>query len=152
MKNRIYNKIIAFFLLPMLMLVGCSAPLAVSMDEGASVLKTDKKDVGYVYIYREAEFLASARGIYIAANGKRVGALNSGTYFIYEAKPGNLVLAAENSLEKPVTRTLTISPGKKYFIQGSFKSGFWDVIPNLTIMNNNEGESAIQSLKYSILK
>ena len=108
--------------------------------------------MGYVYIYRDAEFLASARGIYIAANGKRVGALNSGTYFIYEAKPGNLVLAAENSLEKPVTRTMTISPGKKYFIQGSFKSGFWDVIPNLTIMNNNEGEAAIQSLKYSVLK
>jgi hypothetical protein len=151
MSKSFYNK---FFLIifSLLLISGCAAPLAVTMSEGGAAPQTSKTDVGYIYVYRESEFMASLRGIYISADGKRIGALNNGTYFIHETKPGNIILTAENTLDAPVTRTLSIQPGKKYFVKGSFKSGFWDVVPNLTIMNESEGESAIQGLKYANIK
>jgi hypothetical protein len=102
-----------------------------------------------VYIYRESEHVGSWRGIYITANGERVGAVNSGTYFVYVAKTGKNVFCGENKLGDPTCRTLTIEDGKIYYIRGALKSGFWDAVPALTIMHEAEGSAATESLKYA---
>jgi hypothetical protein len=111
-----------------------------------------RPDKGLVYFYRESEFVGSARGIYISAGDTRIGALNSGTYFVYWAEPGKNVFSAENALDDNAVRTINIEPGKKYYLRGELKFGFWDVEPHLTIVHEAEGESAIDSLTYATLK
>jgi len=53
-------------------------------------IPTSDPDKGLLYIYRESEYMGCLRGLYINANGKRIGGLNSGTYFVYESGPGEV--------------------------------------------------------------
>ena len=132
---------------------GCAAPLRVDLDyhqpPSASSFNPDN---ALVYFYRINEFFLSARGIYITADGERVGALNNGTYFIYETTPGEHIFAAENGLGADDARTINLKPGDRYFIRGFYKSGFWDAVPTINIMNRLEGENAVTQLKHATLK
>jgi hypothetical protein len=76
--------------------------------------ETPDSSKGLVYIYREKEFLASGRGIYISINGQRVGGLNNGTYFVYESEPGDVIVSAENLLNKEESgkRQIAVESGK----------------------------------------
>lgn len=133
---------------------GCAAPMSVNMvKHQGRYIPTENANKGLIYIYRESAYGASLRGIYVTADGKRVGALNSGTYFVYEANPGSVVISVENWMSKEdPSRTIKVEAGKSYYIQGGFKSGFWDIQPTLMIMNEAEGEGAIQPLKYETLE
>jgi Protein of unknown function (DUF2846) len=134
-------------------LVGCSIPMKVSLKQhDRHYSHSSNPNQGLVYIYREDEWVGSIRGIYITANGKRVGALNNGTYFVYQAVPGKNVFCAENRLGDPACRTLSIDGGQTYYIRGNLKSGFWDAVPQLTIVHDAEGAGATESLKYTTLE
>ena len=131
-------------------LLGCSVPLPVQLNKHENHYSSDlNPNKGEVYTYREKEFQACMRGLYIKANGKRVGALNNGTYFVYLADPGKNTFSIENNLGDEPTRIFDIEAGKKYYLCGKIKMGFWDADPYLTIVNENEGKNAIMSLVYA---
>ena len=66
-----------------LALLGCSLPFRVSLNEhDRHYSRIPNPNLGLVYIYREDEWIGSGRGMYITANGKRVGGLNTGTYVV----------------------------------------------------------------------
>ncbi len=89
------------------LLAGCATPMVVSLTkQPGHYVPTNNPNKGLIYIYRESEFAGGLRGIYINVNGKRVGALNSGTYFVHEADPGEVVVSIEDWLGKNPFRDL----------------------------------------------
>ena len=151
--NKIFTPLIFIIYI---LISGCATPMSVSMDTHEQPYTADtsnEKDKGYVYFYREKEFMASLRGIYVTADGNRIGALNNGTYFVYEAPIGKNVFSVEDWLEKDdPTRTIDVEAGKKYYLKGSLKMGFWDAVPYINIINESEGSQAIKGLKYETMK
>ncbi|HYA43842.1 MAG TPA: DUF2846 domain-containing protein [Syntrophobacteraceae bacterium] len=133
-------------------LAGCAAPYVVPLKEHASYTAPGDPNKGIVFIYRESSMMGVLRGIYIKANGKRVGALNSGTYFVYQADPGPVTFAAEDWIQGDRTRTLDVEAGKQYYIRGTLSPGVPDVEPRIEIVNDNEGKEAIKGLRYSTLE
>jgi hypothetical protein len=143
------------FFIPLLFaafLSGCATPMAVRLKEQGKFTSTRDPNKGLVFIYRESSMVAVLRGIYIKANGKRVGALNSGTYFVYEASPGPVTFAAEDWIQGDRTRTIDVEPGKEYYIRGTLSLGVPDIEPRIEIVNDTEGKEAIKGLKYSTLE
>lgn len=135
-------------------LVACATPMSLPLTSHEDPYKTVRTPgKGLIYIYRERDFAGSARGIYVLANEKRIGGLNNGTYFVYEADPGDVVIAAENASDPEATikRRITVAANGKYYLRGSFKMGFWDVQPHIEIVNDLEGEQAVKSLHYQTL-
>lgn len=107
---------------------------------------------GLIYVYRVWEYFGCVRGIYVTANGKRIGALNAGSYFVYEAAPGEIVISVENWIGKNPSRKINVEAGKKYYLRGSLKFGILDVEPYIEIANNAEGEVVVQTLTYATLR
>lgn len=135
-------------------LAACTTPMSlplVSYEDPYKKARSPGK--GLIYIYRERDFYWSGRGIYVLANGKRIGGLNNGTYFVYEAEPGDIVITAENTLDAEATikRRITVIENGKYYLRGSFKTDVWDGHPYIEIVYDVEGEQAVQSLHYQTL-
>ena len=131
--------------------VGCSVPLRLPLTKQTYV-PTNDPDKALVYIYRESGFAGSARGMYVTMDGTRIGGLNTGTYFVYEASPGPHMFAVEDRLGKNPGRALTIEPGRRYYLRADLKMGFWDAQPQLMIRHDAEGQAAIAELQYATLK
>jgi hypothetical protein len=148
-----HKYVITLLFISFIVLAGCAAPFSLSLKQHDTYQPPSDGSKGYIYIYREKEFMASGRGIYISANGKRIGGLNNGTYFVYAADLGTIEIAAENSLDKAdtVKRKIMVEAMRKYYIRGSFKSGFWDIKPHVEIIHESEGAQAIESLSYETL-
>jgi len=133
--------------------IGCSVPMKLPLTEHVDHYQPTKNmKNGLVFIYREAEFSGSGRGIFIQANGVRVGGLNSGTYFVYESSPGEVTISAEDNLGAGPSRSFIIEASKKYYVRGSFKTGAWDAVPYIEIVPDIEGEQATKSLRYATLE
>lgn len=129
----------------------CSMPGYLPMREHADHFRPDpSSENGHIYIYREAEHGGSFRGIYILADGKRIGGVNTGTYFVYPSKPGPVEIAAENTLDSDdmIKRVITVEQGKSYYLRANMRMGFWDGKPYVEIVNELEGSQAVAHLKY----
>jgi hypothetical protein len=132
---------------------GCATPMVVGLKKSNQhYIPSGDPNKGLIYIYREGEFLGCARGLFVTANGKRIGGLNSGTYFVYEADPGEVIISVENWLGEDPSRKINVKPGEKYYLKGSIKMGFWDADPHIEIVHEQEGEATIQTLVYATLK
>jgi len=134
-------------------LTACTTPMSLPLVSHEDPYKTVRSPgKGLIYIYRERDFQWSGRGIYVLANEKRIGGLNNGTYFVYEADPGDIVIAAESTLyEEAAKRRITVIENGKYYLRGSFKERVWDGMPYIEIVNDFEGEQAVQLLHYQTL-
>ena len=132
---------------------GCAAPMVTNLTKhSVGYLPPNNPNVGLIYFYRDSEFIASLRGIYIDVNGKRVGALNSGTYFVYEAAPGETVVSVENRLGKDTSRTIQVEAGQSYYVKGGLKMGLWDAVPYINLIAKEEGQGAIHDVVYATMK
>lgn len=144
-----------FFLLlsVLFLLTGCATPMVASLEKHkghyAPILNPNK---ALIYIYRDSSYIGSLRGLYIDGDGKRIGALNSGTYFVYETDPGERVIAVENWLGKAPYRVINVESGKRYYVKAGITMGIWDAAPFINIVVDEEGEGAISSLVYATMK
>lgn len=136
-----------------LLLSGCAIPLTVPVETHKQHYKeSTNASKGEVYIYREKGGLGILRGIYVTADGVRIGALNSGTYFVYEVSPGKHVFSVEDWLGDDPSREIDIEAGKNYYLRGSLKFGMIDAAPHIMIVYEPEGDAAINELTYSTMK
>lgn len=133
---------------------GCAIPVSVPLIQHRNHFNIDSVPLneGVIYFYREKAFVGGGRGIFIKLNEKRVGALNSGTYFVQTVAPGMYIVEAENALGENEKRTITVNAGDRYFIRGEIETGFWDALPRIEIISDIEGFNAIQSLTYATLE
>ena len=136
-------------------LTACATPMSLTLHEHAGHYNEPfDSSKGYVFIYRERDFIGSARGIYISVNSQRIGGLNNGTYFVYASEPGEVMVCAENLLneEESCKRQISVESGRRYYIRGSLKSGFWDAVPHIEIVNELEGQQAVKPLTYATME
>ncbi|HBH27117.1 MAG TPA: hypothetical protein DDX54_06935 [Rhodospirillaceae bacterium] len=137
-------------------LAACATPVTLDLEEHDRPFdeSTVGPEQGIVYFYRERAYAGIARSMYIAHDGKRIGALNNGSYFAYPADPGAHVFSAEDGLRDDVSRRLLVEPGETYYIRGSIEFGFWDARPDITIVAPEEGRAAIEGedLDYDTLE
>ena len=119
MKNKFLLIILVLFLV-----AGCATPMVASLEKHKNhylpILNPHK---GLIYLYRESSYVGSLRGLYVDIDGKRSGALNSGTYFVYEADPGERVIVVENWLGKAPYRIVNVEAGKRYYVKAGIKAG-----------------------------
>ena len=135
------------------LITGCSVPLVASLEKHSNhYVRPDNLDKALIYVYREGELTGSLRGIYSDINGKRVGALNSGTYFVHEVNPGETIVSLEDRLSKAPKRTFNAEAGKTYYVKGGVKMGLWDAQPYINLVMAEEGQGAIQQLTYATMK
>lgn len=131
---------------------GCATPMVVGLKKGPQrYIPSGDPNKGYIYVYREGGWFGCLRGIFVTANGKRIGGLNSGTYFVYEADPGEIVISVENWLGEDPSRKINVEAGKRYYLKGSIEFGLVDASPYIERVHETEGESAIKSLTYATL-
>jgi len=146
-------KKLIWLLLISILVSGCATPMAIGLKKSERhYVPSGDPNKGAIFVYREKEFAGCVRGIYVTANGKRIGGLNNGTYFVYESDPGNVVISVEDWLGDDPSRTINIKPQQKYYLKGSLQFGFWDAAPHIEIVHEQEGEAAIQSLTYATLE
>ncbi len=132
---------------------GCATPMMVGLRKGSQhFIPSYGPNKGCIYVYRENSLLGCVRGIYVTANGKRIGGLNNGTYFACEATPGDVYISVENWLGDNPSRKIHVEAGKKYYLKGSLRFGSLDATPCIERVNNEDGEKAIESLTYATLK
>ena len=135
------------------LLCGCATAMVANLSKHREhYAPSGDPNLGLIYFYRESEFTGSLRTVYIDVDGKRAGALNSGTYFVYETVPGEHVASVENWLGEDSSRTIQIEAGKIYYIKGGIKMGFWDAVPFINFVAKEEGEGAIKDLNYATMK
>ena len=145
-------EVLVIFVL-MLTISGCATSMMLSLKkEPQHFIPSGDPNKGYIYVYRESNLLGCVRGIYVTANGKRIGGLNNGTYFVYEADPGDVFISVENWLGDNPSRKILVEAGKKYYLKGSLTFGSMDATPYIERVNNEDGEKAIELLTYATLK
>ncbi len=137
---------------------GCATPpnLPLNTQEGHYVSQ-NPKEKGTLFFYWEFGIWAIARGIYINANGRRIGGLNRGSYFCYEADPGEITISVEDWLRKDWQRedqseTIKVEAGQRYYFRARLDFGLLDADPGIEIVDNAKGAAAIKKLKYATLK
>ena len=141
------------FLACLFFLSGCATPMLASLQKHPGhYIPANDPNKGLIYIYRESAYIGTIRGIYVDINGKRAGALNSGTYFVYETGPGEIVISLENWLGKNPFRVINVESGKTYYVQGGIKMGLWDADLFIQVVDKEEGEANIQKLVYATMK
>lgn len=132
---------------------GCATPMVVGLKKHSpQYIPSGNPNKGYIYIYRESEYFGCIRGIFVTANGERIGGLNSGTYFVHEADPGEIVISVENWLGEDPSVEINVEPGKKYYLRGAIQLGIVDASPYIERVFDNEGEKAVKSLTYATLR
>jgi hypothetical protein len=133
-------------------ITGCATPMMVGLKkEPQRFSPSGDPNKGYIYVYRENNIFGCVRGIYVTANGNRIGGLNNGTYFVYEANPGDVFISVENWLGDNPSRKIHVEAGKKYYLKGSLKFGSLDVTPYIERISSEDGERAVESLAYATL-
>ena len=142
--------ILPFIIVPLFFLViSCAAPGPLILKSHNEHYSRFSEDKGYVYFYRETRLWQCARGLYIFADGKKIGGLNIGTYFVFEVEPGIHEFYAGDWMRKEKILKLDIQPSKKYFIKGDFRLGIMDVVPYIEQVETNIGTQEIESLTYA---
>ena len=84
---------------------------------------------GAVVFLRESAFTGGGISYYIYEDGRKIGALKSGTWFIHQSDPGQHTYMAETEAKDIIT--LNVEDGKKYFVVGSVGMGVWAGRPQL---------------------
>ncbi|MGA1840411.1 MAG: DUF2846 domain-containing protein [bacterium] len=150
-RNILTNYIKSTFLIVISLFLGCAGTLRkapLEKHDSHFILREYPKH-GIVYFYKEKKGLGS---IYIKANGKRIGALNNGTYFVYLAEPGQNIFSVEDNLRESPSQTINIEPNRDYYFRGSIKRGFWDAVPYLERVGEILGRGTILGLTYATLE
>ena len=141
-----------FLLVSVIFISGCATPMVASLEKHKNHYVSTDPNKGSVYIYRESGYVGCLRGIYITANNQRIGALNSGTYFVYESDPGEVKISAEDRLGKNPSRVINVEPKENYYLKAGINMGLWDADPYLNIVSREEGRGAVQELVYATMK
>jgi hypothetical protein len=96
---------------------------------------------GNIYFFRLPNYPGSAAKMTILANDKPVVRLRNRAYFRYEASPGDYIFSLSFGSSSKVS--LTVEPGKDYFIKCYINMGFWSGIPIMELVDPVSGKSLI---------
>lgn len=117
---------------------------AVQREAAPSTPDRPERGKGLVIVYRERHFTGGGVSYKVYDNGRRIGGLPNGAYFVYQATPGmhKFTASTEVTDEKP----LMVEAGKTYYVRGEVQMGVLIGRPHLIIVDKQEAEGAIKEL------
>jgi hypothetical protein len=114
-----------------LLAAGMLAPFAASSQETAAAgVNAAGTETGTVVFFREKKIVGSAIRYKVRENGKELCKLKSGTYCTVAVSAGNHEYTV--ATEAKDLLTLTVEPGKTYYVLGAISMGAFAGHPNLT--------------------
>ena len=130
-------------------LTGCATGMPkrgeFTVGEPAPAMAADSNNALVTFL-RESAFTGGGISYYIYEDGVRIGALKSGTWFMYRAKPGKHTYHAETEAKDMIT--LTVVAGENYYIVGGIGMGVWAGRPQLKEASEPFAKSLLPGLKY----
>ena len=127
------------------LMLGC----ATVQYQKEAIYPKPREDKGLIYFYRPSSYFGAMLGFRIYDNGKRIGSLQSGSYFFYWAEPGEHLFSTET--ESRTTRLINVEGGKVYYVMCKVEMGIFVAAPSFTIVSAGEGESGVRQCRYGIL-
>ena len=132
-----------------LSLIGCG-PVPTRADysymDTAPIIEPDEESA-VIYFFRESAFIGGGISYFVVEDGKNIGMLKSGSYFIHKTTPGMHTYSAET--EAKTFLTLNTDAGKKYYVAGGISIGFWAGRPMLQEVTEITARHMLQQdLKY----
>ena len=118
-----------------------------TVEREAAPSKPDRPEAGkgLVIFYRERHFTGGGMGYDIKDNGKKIGGLSNGSYFVYQAAPGDHHFTAATEVTEE--KVISVVAGKTYYVRGEVQVGIVMGRPHLTEVTNDECSSAIRKLR-----
>ncbi len=129
-------------------LAGCGAmPKKGEFVEGGTppVLQADGESALITFL-RESAFVGGGVSYYIYEDGKVIGALKSGTWFLHKASPGQHTYMAETESKSIVS--LTLEAGKNYYVLGGVTMGVLAGRPELKESTEQYAKPLLKDLDY----
>lgn len=103
-----------------------------------------------VIFYREDHVWRSQTGYHVYDAFARIGGLPNGSYFTYQADPGQHFFKAATEVEEMLVANL--KPGRTYYVRGGIKAGVVISRPTLEMVPPGEGVPALGGLRRVELK
>jgi hypothetical protein len=104
--------------------------------------------MGVVYFYQE--YIGGDVSFEVWDDRKKIGGTNPGTYFFYQATPGDHIFWSETDAKRFFS--LKVEAGRKYFVYVSWDIGYMAVRPLFSLAPEWMGAESIKSMKYATLK
>lgn len=104
---------------------------------------------GLVYFFRPSAFLGGGVQIEVSDGSTTIGALQSGTYFFYQASSGPHQFGA--STEATNTITIDVEAGKTYYVEGTIGMGLLVGHGHLKQVDSSVGEQELPTLDWATL-
>jgi hypothetical protein len=86
----------------------------------------------------------------LAVDGEWIGVNRGKTYFYFTVDPGVRHFCSES--ENQDYLSLTVEPGKTYFLQQKVEMGMWKARTNLVVMTDAEGRKKLADVNLSVFQ
>lgn len=135
-------------MIALVLLAGCNLPppeAQFSTMESRNVYAEPEAGKGVVY-FLEEEIIGNV-AFSIWDGDKKIGVIYPGTYFFYQALPGDHIFWSESDIQRFFS--LKIDAGKKYFVYVTSDKS-WNVArANYSLAPEKTGAQAVKKLKYA---
>lgn len=121
--------------------------ITVFFQTSLELYSQDKENVARVCFFRVPNYVGSGIKMLIKANGQPIARLKNGSYFWYEASPGEYNFTAHSGEEGKIR--MTLEAGKTYYIKCYLNPGFWTAI---SILEPVDSVNAIPLIEGGMLK
>lgn len=142
-------KTIMFIACASLFLVGCAVTPTIKdfNQHPVNVYAEAAPGMGVVYFYQE--YIGGDVSFEIWDDRTKIGGTNPGTYFFYQAVPGDHIFWSETDAKRFFS--LKVESGRKYFVYVSWDIGFMAVRPLFALAPEWMGVEAVKKMKYATL-
>lgn len=125
---------------------GCGTPMPNSYSIHNTPPNSFPEDVSKIYVFYPENAVAAP--CYFKEDGKRVGVIKSGTYFIYIPQKGKHVYSLENDSHIEPKIVIKTELGQTYYLQAGQETDFLIAHPQLEIVSKEVADSKLPFLKY----
>jgi hypothetical protein len=114
---------------------------------GPIALPKPPKGQGQVVFFRKKSLLGTGQWFNVREDGKALGKLTNGAWFVQAEAPGAHTFTAKTEPEFKDRLTLKVDAGETYFVEGGLTHGVVIGVPNLTPSDNAAFAAAAKDLK-----
>jgi len=121
--------------------------ITVLFQAGHEAFCQDAEKTAKVCFFRVPNYIGSGIGMLIKANGQPIVRLKNGSYFWYDASPGEYNFTAHSGKEGKIK--MILEAGRTYYIKCYLNPGFWSAI---SILEPVDSVNAVPLIEGGMLK
>ena len=129
---------------------GCAKTLSQVKWHDEPVHAQPEQGKALVYFMREKKAIAGGTEARMYDGNEKIGALPNGTYFFYQADPGQHTFTSALSIKDSVT--LSLEEGKTYYIRANAKLTLLGMPAEMEVIPASVGTETVKELTYVTLR